>query len=924
MILERIRIFGFGRLLDLDLPLHERLTLIFGPNEAGKSTLQQAISCLLFGFFSGTRVTPGEKARWERYTPWRGDRYGGQVWYRLSSGQRIQVDRDFSDPDIPTRVFDALTGAEITDRFPRGRHGNVGFFRKHLGMDREIFEASAFVRQAAVKNIPGASSVMTEIVGILDSGERDTSARQAIERLQRAIREIGSERATKKPLPQLRARLQRLEAELAGILQAREELRSTIQQRNALKRKVAEKSRRSLEWQYLLLTKGIEQQEQQLQRLRTLEKKLEKMRRRLQEFEDVSGFPEEIRDRITRRLQNRQNYKEAVAEASQKVAGFRKEVQNIEQQLEPYRAFEKVASLFSFEEFELQRKHWLEAKRREDEVAEKIRQEEVRYLEQGADPGALRKLREEPPDSLQRINALEREVEQKRLEIKHLREERDTLESQTWAGPAVRRAILWGTPLLTLLVLAVSYFLHFPLGYAMGAGVFLLGSAAYQIYRAARKKIAREADLLAEQIARGETELAELEHELRGKLRPYGAENFADLMKRRTQAEEFFKLEEELSYPRRTRQDAQFQLEKYLQPLNIATVDAEVLEKVRVQFAAFSELQDRLQEQRKLLAAAEKELAGLKERSLENEEILRELLAQTGITDPELDEAEKSYQEKLRRFKQFQQHKKELEQVQAEMDGILAARTPEGLEKELQLMRKRDELLANFPEVRGKTTRLTLPELRRRFEDLDRQRQEDEKELQNLEGKIETLMQRHRPQAEIEEEIAAVRSELNRLEQQRAALEIALEVLREVSQDYHRSLVPYLNEVVSSGLAKVTAGRYREVMVNPHDLSLHVVLPERDTPGAADLLSLGTQEQIYLLLRVALARLLSENLEPVPLILDDPFVHFDRERMANMLGFLRDLSRENQILLFTKEPFIAEWCRRELGEADYRFVELSL
>jgi len=48
----------------------------------------------------------------------------------------------------------------------------------------------------------------------------------------------------------------------------------------------------------------------------------------------------------------------------------------------------------------------------------------------------------------------------------------------------------------------------------------------------------------------------------------------------------------------------------------------------------------------------------------------------------------------------------------------------------------------------------------------------------------------------------------------------------------------------------------------------------------------------------------------LPIILDDPFVSFDRERLERTLLFLGKLASRNQILLLTHDPFTLEWAKQ--------------
>ena len=62
-------------------------------------------------------------------------------------------------------------------------------------------------------------------------------------------------------------------------------------------------------------------------------------------------------------------------------------------------------------------------------------------------------------------------------------------------------------------------------------------------------------------------------------------------------------------------------------------------------------------------------------------------------------------------------------------------------------------------------------------------------------------------------------------------------------------------------------------------------------------LSQATKQQAYVALRFALANTLTNA--PLPFIMDDPFVHFDRNRYEHMLQLIRELSQKRQVIYFT-------------------------
>jgi uncharacterized protein YhaN len=96
------------------------------------------------------------------------------------------------------------------------------------------------------------------------------------------------------------------------------------------------------------------------------------------------------------------------------------------------------------------------------------------------------------------------------------------------------------------------------------------------------------------------------------------------------------------------------------------------------------------------------------------------------------------------------------------------------------------------------------------------------------------------------------------------------------------------------------------VTTDPETLEVKVLIEDGRWQPAITL-SHGTSEQIFLLLRVALAEHLITGDELAPLVMDDVTVQSDPDRTVAILEMLHDLSRERQIILFSQEPEVAEW-----------------
>jgi hypothetical protein len=175
---------------------------------------------------------------------------------------------------------------------------------------------------------------------------------------------------------------------------------------------------------------------------------------------------------------------------------------------------------------------------------------------------------------------------------------------------------------------------------------------------------------------------------------------------------------------------------------------------------------------------------------------------------------------------------------------------------------------------------------------------------------------------EAEETLAAVEAELARVERLERTLELTRTFLLRAQDQVHRSVAPRLAEQVSEWLPRVTGGRYVKALVDPATLAVGVRGEDGPWREAA-LLSHGTAEQVYLLLRMALADQLTRPGEVCPLILDDPTPHFDAGRTQAVLDLLVQIAETRQVILFSQEREVLGWAEQHLTAPRHRLTRLS-
>lgn len=142
------------------------------------------------------------------------------------------------------------------------------------------------------------------------------------------------------------------------------------------------------------------------------------------------------------------------------------------------------------------------------------------------------------------------------------------------------------------------------------------------------------------------------------------------------------------------------------------------------------------------------------------------------------------------------------------------------------------------------------------------------------------------------EELSYTGEDYEKKDQQKKALELAMERLQELSVDVHKELSADLNGKASDILAQITEQKYSKLLID-EQLRMHLFTEGKRVP--IERVSRGTMEQVYFALRMASIELLYT--EEFPVILDDTFVFYDERRLEGVLQWL--YHQKSQILIMT-------------------------
>jgi hypothetical protein len=255
----------------------------------------------------------------------------------------------------------------------------------------------------------------------------------------------------------------------------------------------------------------------------------------------------------------------------------------------------------------------------------------------------------------------------------------------------------------------------------------------------------------------------------------------------------------------------------------------------------------------------------------------------------------------------------------AQLETLRNGRSLADLESDLASAESRAAQLASGLDTRG------LGDAPRSEEEIARRQHaltEAELQLARLRAELERHPAHATPLADAEDDLRAAEHEVRRVEALEETLRTAQRFLVQAQERVHRDVAPLLANAVRTALPAVTAGRWVDARVDPESLDVSVQDAEGHWRRAA-LLSHGTAEQVYLLLRAGLVRHLVRRRESCPLFLDDATVQFDRDRKRAALAALHALSRERQVIVFTQEDAVLEWAREHTTPSTDAVITLA-
>jgi hypothetical protein len=855
MRLERLDIRGYRRLRG-SYEFAAGLTLVTGPNEAGKSTLHDAVVRSLFGFSPEERRRREGSSPKDERMPWTGGPFGLTLRAHDREGQAVLVRWDFAS-DL-AELQDAVTGKSLLREQPKQR-ADYELGQRLVGMTREEFVQVCCLYQEALETVHPSEELHAALQRSVEAAPtEDIGVQSADGRLGKLLSALGVHGGHYGELPngelqRLRAREDTLQGELAATSRQRADLDRVAASLDEARKSRARLAERATVFQQASMRATAEGLEQRWKRAQGLiAEQHDRPVRELTLQRELVGREQELRNQMAKRDAREHSLVSEVDKCSGDIA---------EQERALTGARERVAALRGYVQV--------------DPASE----EEVRTLLAGI-RASTEEAPEEKPTSVPEGDPT----------VARFRDRRDALVALRAAPGGQWNNRLLAVALVVAVIGAIGVAVVNP-----ALAVLLVAAAACAL--AARPRGSRaDCDSLASFDGRSFQELDQARIEEDRSLSSFHAAQEA-----REQAG---------AKQRERRDELHRMLEAAIRPHEGDDKSGELIQRAEAYLshcAGSRKLAEAAGEQQRIsarlheLLGPSRRLDELKEERNDPAGELRELYRKVGLNADDLAAAAAAFGEQAKNTQLDEERTKRSDQASAALGELLDGGTEAELVRELEMARDRlhqheqahGQLMLDGPTVKPASSEPAGAVI-------DVELKQKDIEIAELQTVVEQREANLSNPADLEVELAQVHAHREQVELKRDAIHVARDALRKAALDTHRRVAPRLNEALRRELPRITRGRYKEATVD-EDLAVKLYAPESGSLVSVEQLSRGTRDQVALVQRLEVARLLDPTAGHAPLLLDDPFAHFDAERLRLGAELIAEVADDRQVILFTED-----------------------
>jgi uncharacterized protein YhaN len=906
MYIEKLDIISFGKYQNKEIDLTDGINVIYGDNEAGKSTIHKFIEGMFYGFYKPYRKNKQFSLDYDRFLPWNNsNNYRGILVY---NHERInyRIERNFMKRNDKVDIFDDNTGDNISEQF---EYDSVTKLyqpaSRHMEINKSTFNNTISIGQLSCRTSDDlVKEVKDSLINLGESKDEEISIRNVTDKLNKKLDEIGT--ATRKkttPYGKLAEEIKKLKKEKIEAEKVWEEVVENQEQLNIITDKLKKLQMRKNDIDELLEYLNKEEIKNIYEEGLHLKRYIDDKTSQLKSIEHFRDVDVEIVDEVIKKLNTfelcKQQYKELKAELLEIDNYLEEETLKYNQvkmlENEDVDYIENILGEYSI---------YKEKKKNLQEL--KVNIEELKTKSNMLDENSI-------IEDEYKYTKLAEELK----ELKNINSGNIQLKEQNYQYLIVTYRKSKLISLISLIVFIISIGINIISNKNIIVVSAVIGCILiYSLFNYRNKK--RQIEKLQMDINKSKIEdninkdkLNKILNEQNKILEKYQCTEYMELrnLKDKTLHMKVIYEENKQKYEKASVELDKLEVEvhnkeerlKYYINLLLGTTQLDInnIKLVCKKYDIFKYTIKNIKQKKEYKKVKLIKFTNIKEELNKLNEYIK------AVTDEYNAHTEKELKEIKEKKYLYYSSVNDINNKKEMLSRLLGDNTLEELKEKLTKYNSRNI-----------TTNKSKDEVFVEQDNLINDILHLNKEITSFETQIVNLQKDVRPIIQIEEDISIKSNKKMEFDKKIKALTMAKEAIEEISIDIQNNFAPKLNEKVSDVISKITNEKYNDIKINPN-MEILTYEPENHELISIESLSKGTIDQMYFGLRLGITNIIKEDIS-LPLILDDCFVQYDVERLKMVLKALGNLNRQIIILSCHKrERQILE----ELG-IKFNYIEL--
>ena len=238
MKIDFLKINSFGNLLDKEIELKDKINIIYGKNESGKSTIVKFITNMLYG--SSKNKNGREISDFDRYKPWAREEFSGKMKYTLTDGESYEIYREFKKKQ--PKIYNSKL-EDISEHYTIDKNTGSQFFYDQTGINEDVFLTTAISMQEETKlDVNSQNMLLQKISNLVTSGKENLSYKKIYEKLnKKQVEEVGNDRTVGRPLNKVNQEIFEARKELEELEQFKIQEEKLKQEKEQIEKELKEK-----------------------------------------------------------------------------------------------------------------------------------------------------------------------------------------------------------------------------------------------------------------------------------------------------------------------------------------------------------------------------------------------------------------------------------------------------------------------------------------------------------------------------------------------------------------------------------------------------------------------------------------------------------------------------------------------------------